>query len=88
MSIIQSRWLLATLVLSAIGFRVAPAEAAAEVEVSGPITGGQHGAPFSAPTVDLEPYGYVAEEFFLAGSASGYQMTPGSKETRDGRWKT
>ena len=39
MRIIQSRWLLATLVLSAIGFRVAPAEAGAEV---GSVTEGEY----------------------------------------------
>ena len=55
--------------------------------VIGPIVGGQQGNPFSAPALDLAQYGYRMEEYFLDGTASGYEFLPGSEKTTDGRWK-
>ncbi len=40
---------------------------AADIQVTGPITSGINGVPFSAPTVDVVARGYVVEEFFLEG---------------------
>ena len=57
-------------------------------EVTGPITGGQHGQPFSMPTVNLVDHGYVVEEFFLEGTASRYQLSDGAEHTPDGLWRT
>jgi hypothetical protein len=39
--------------------------------VEGPVTGGlRTGQPFWASPIDLAPYGYVEEEYFLSGTAS------------------
>jgi hypothetical protein len=39
--------------------------------VEGPVTGGvRTGGPFWASPIDLRPYGYVEEEYFLSGTAS------------------
>ena len=80
--------ILAMLFTSAISLQPPPAGAAQAVTVTGPTTGGQQGLPFSAPTIDLDEYGYVAEEFFLDGSASAYRLQPGSEHRPDGRWQT
>ena len=56
--------------------------------VTGPVTGGQKGAPFSVPTVNLDDYGYVAEEYFLDGSARAYRLADGGEHFPDGKWKT
>jgi hypothetical protein len=41
--------------------------------VTGPVTGGEHDAPFNAMPGDIgERYGYVEEEYFLAGEATAY----------------
>ena len=56
--------------------------------VSGPITDGTKGGPFSAPQIDLASRGYVMEEFFLAGNANAYKSTDGTSFTPDGRWST
>ena len=52
--------------------------------VTGPITGGRVGIPFTSSPVPLGPAGYSEREFFLSGTATGYQQagTWGS----DGRW--
>src|SRR5256885_10263476 len=54
--------------------------------VSGPVTGGSRGQPFSLPDADLAARGYVAEEFFLEGVASSYAPAPGAVLGEDGRW--
>ncbi len=52
--------------------------------VTGPVTGG-NGTPFLASTsFDLAPLGYMEEEFFLSGTASGY--TSAAPLGADGRW--
>ena len=52
--------------------------------MTGPITGGRLGIPFGSSPVPLGPAGYTEQEFFLSGTATGYQQagTWGS----DGRW--
>ena len=55
----------------------APVTAAAVVPhpvVEGPITGGLHGHPWFSTVVDLAPYGYVEQEFFVSGTSD--QQTP------------
>ena len=53
--------------------------------VTGPITGGERGTPFSA--VDVTDQGYVTEEFFIEGEANAYELIDGS-HTSDGIWKS
>ncbi|MFI5047509.1 MAG: alpha/beta hydrolase domain-containing protein [Acidimicrobiia bacterium] len=54
--------------------------------IEGPITGGAKGRPFSLPQADLAARGYVAEEFFLEGTASGYAPATDAPWGVDGRW--
>ena len=77
-----------TLVATTLGLQPPSAHASSAATVTGPVTGGVNGAPFSQPTVDLDAYGYVAEEFFLDGSASAYRLVEGSELSPDGRWQT
>jgi hypothetical protein len=53
-------------------------------QVIGPVTGGLHGRPFTSSPVPLGLAGYVQQEFFVKGTATGYREvgTWGS----DGRW--
>jgi Alpha/beta hydrolase domain len=55
--------------------------------VTGPVTGGRRGWPFSLPLTDLASVGYVAEEFFLDGAAAAYEAQPGADLTLDGNWR-
>jgi hypothetical protein len=55
--------------------------------VTGPITGGKRGKPFNSPELDLAKHGYVAEEFFVEGTASAYELVPGTQQESDGRWQ-
>ena len=57
-------------------------------EVSGPVTGGAKGAPFNAPAVDVAARGYVVEEFFLDGTAHGYELKDSATYSPDGQWAT
>jgi hypothetical protein len=52
--------------------------------VTGPITGGSTGKPFTATPVDLASYGYVEREYFLAGTATAYDWAAPPGE--DGVW--
>lgn len=54
--------------------------------VTGPITGGARGRPFSMPLTDLDAIGYTAEEFFVDGDACAYELEPGAELRVDGRW--
>jgi hypothetical protein len=63
-------------------------DAAVELVVTGPITGGTHGWPLGARLDDVSEYGYVEEEFFIDGTASTYGIADGATYTRDGRWST
>ncbi len=57
-------------------------------QLTGPIEGGTQGQPFNAPPFDLEPYGYVAEEYFLEGTAHAYRLKDGGEHSADGAWST
>ncbi len=53
--------------------------------VTGPVTGGTYGGPFNAmPTAVADRYGYVEEEYFLAGDATSYEVE--GELSEDGRW--
>jgi hypothetical protein len=54
-------------------------------KVTGPITGGTHGRPFTSSPVPLGPAGYTQKEYFLTGTATGYAQV-GTWGT-NGRWK-
>lgn len=60
---------------------------AKDTALSGPITGGKQGGPFSAPLVNLVERGYQMSEYFLKGTATGYEFLPGNEKTADGLWK-
>ena len=53
--------------------------------LSGPITGGERGAPFAA--VNVADRGYLTEEYFLEGEATAYELVDGT-HSADGRWRT
>jgi hypothetical protein len=55
--------------------------------VTGPVSGGSRGQPFSMPEADLAARGYIAEEFFLDGTATSYLPAPGATLGEDGRWE-
>lgn len=54
-------------------------------KVSGPVTGGTRGYPFSAYVGDIARPGYVEEEFFLEGTGTQYDQV--GELTPDGRWE-
>ena len=56
------------------------------ITVTGPITGGKQGRPFSAPQIDLNDYGYSTTEYFIEGTATAYEFAKGRKKTADGLW--
>jgi hypothetical protein len=64
-----------------------PASMPTNTIVTGPVTGGRRGWPFSLPRTDLASVGYVAEEFFLDGTAAAYAVEPGAELTVDGKWR-
>ena len=53
--------------------------------LSGPVTGGERGAPFAA--VNVADAGYATEEYFLAGEATAYELSEG-EHSQDGAWQT
>ena len=71
----------AILTASVAAFATAPSPAT----LSGPIVGGERGAPFNA--VDVADRGYVTEEYFLEGEATAYELVDGAHGA-DGRWNT
>ncbi len=66
---------------------LAPAHVASAAQLSGPVTGGSRGRPFTAATFDLAPYGYVEEEYFFEGAATTYDAAPGTTLDVDGDWR-
>jgi len=57
-------------------------------ELSGPVTAGSKGGPFSAPLFDVGERGYVMEEYFLDGDALAYAFAESGSQTSDGQWAT
>src|SRR5690348_6475850 len=53
--------------------------------VTGPVTGGTHGFPFTSSAVDLRSHGYAEQEFFFSGTATSF--TSSQPLTSDGRWQ-
>lgn len=62
------------------------ANATPSVQIEGPISGGERGFPYSASIVDLAPYGYSEQEYFISGRAHSFLPAPGTTLTADGRW--
>jgi hypothetical protein len=59
--------------------------AAAAALVTGPITGGDRGQPFSAmPPADLTQAAYTEAEYFFAGTATAFK--PSAPPGMDGMW--
>jgi hypothetical protein len=54
--------------------------------VTGPITAGDHGRPFTAALDDLAKSGYREDEYFLEGEASEFAPKPGTSLEPDGVW--
>jgi hypothetical protein len=54
--------------------------------VTGPITGGEHGRPFTAAIDDLASVGYREDEYFLEGQATAFAPKPGTALGSDGVW--
>ena len=52
--------------------------------VTGPITAGTRGFPFTASAVDLRSHGYAEQEYFFSGTA--HTFTSPQPLTSDGRW--
>jgi hypothetical protein len=62
-----------------------PGDASASLPtLTGPITGGRTGKPFTATFVDLAMSGYVEEEYFLEGDATAYDWL--NQPGEDGAW--
>ena len=55
-------------------------------KVTGPITGGIHGHPYSQYPYDLAPHGYTEKEYFIAGTAYSDGI-PGPNEMSNGPLK-
>ena len=68
-----------------LGFCVGCFVAPQAATVTGPITGGVHGTPYS--TVNVSEQGYVSGEFFVEGEAHAYELVEGT-HTPDGQWKS
>jgi hypothetical protein len=69
---------------AASGQGTVPAGAAPVPAVTGPITGGTHGRPFTSSPIPLAAAGYVEQEYFIRGTATGY--APVGTWGSDGRW--
>jgi hypothetical protein len=52
--------------------------------LTGPVTGGSQGKPFTAALIDLSTYGYIEEEYFLEGDATAYDWL--NQPGEDGVW--
>lgn len=62
-----------------------PAGPPVDLELEGPITGGQRDLPYNAMPLGFEDrYGYLEEEFFVSGTATAY--TSPAPLTADGAW--
>ena len=62
-----------------------PAADVSDPTVTGPITGGATGVPFSSMPMGMaEQYGYTEQEFFIAGSARSF--VPSGELGADGHW--
>jgi hypothetical protein len=67
-----------------IGSAAAKGAQVASPLVTGPVTGGTHGRPFTSAPTPLGLSGYTEREFFLQGTATGY--APVGTWGSDGAW--
>jgi hypothetical protein len=68
----------------AVGGRCDEGDDDVTTTIEGPVDAGTRGRPWSLPLADLANRGYVAEELFLAGTATAYRSA--TELTPDGRW--
>ncbi len=68
-----------------VAFVAAFAATPSPATLSGPITGGERGAPFAG--VNVADRGYLVEEYFLEGEATAYELADGTQGA-DGKWTT
>src|SRR3954469_15408321 len=61
---------------SAPGLRSVPSPT-----VTGPVSGGIKGFPFTRSPVSLAQFGYVEQEFFIRGIARAYDLSPDAIES-------
>jgi hypothetical protein len=61
---------------------------ATAAEVTGPVTEGSQGGPFSAPAFDIAAHGYIVQEFYLDGDAHAYKFKESNSQSDDGQWAT
>ena len=73
-------WRKAFLPALAFGCSATPA-----ATLTGPIVGGERGAPFAA--VDVADQGYSTREYFLEGEATAFELVAG-EHAPDGLWRT
>src|SRR5262245_50857376 len=84
---LSAAFLAATAALTTLAGPATDASAAvATPTVTGPITGGLHGRPYTSATFDLGAFGYVEEEYFLEGTATTYGPAPSTVLGSDGMW--
>ncbi|GGF77573.1 alpha/beta hydrolase domain-containing protein [Alteromonas lipolytica] len=57
----------------------------ASPKITGPVSGGKRGYPFSSYMGDLDKRGYVEEEFFIEGKATTYKVD--GELGFDGKWQ-
>ena len=59
---------------------------AATPTISGPISGGLRGWPFTAALLDLSQFGFIEDEYFIEGTANTYRPDPDKTFGSDGDW--
>ncbi|MFK4794551.1 alpha/beta hydrolase domain-containing protein [Sphingobium sp. ZW T5_29] len=92
----KTAWLAATISVTAIAYgssamsaptqQTDPAQAARQVTIEGPVTGGTKGFPYAQSIVDLAPYGYTEAEYFVSGMAHPFKPTT-PVLSNNGRWQ-
>ena len=51
---------------------------AGDAVITGPVSGGEHGWPFGAPSIDVAQWGYDEVEFLMEGVATRYELAAGT----------
>ena len=78
---------LSALILSACSELTQSEKDAATIPtVSGPISGGERGWPFTAALLDLSQFGFIEEEYFIEGTANVYGPAPDTALDSNGHW--
>jgi hypothetical protein len=61
--------------------------AAPDVTATGPTFNGTRHNAFGAAAFDVTKYGYVQQEYFIAGTANAYRQVPGTTLSSNGNWR-